>query len=133
VLEHEVLIVLNGKFILLLYETIVLAQLELELIDEDLDLLLGYLHAFLALVTLLKQLLKELLGLELDDGSDLEECLACLDGSVVGGESNYTFERDAVGEEVEVDLVAKAGDMNDGSVVEVRIDLEVIIHLIQIT
>jgi hypothetical protein len=133
VLEHEVLIVLNGKFILLLYETIVLAQLELELIDEDLDLLLGYLHAFLALVTLLKQLLKELLGLELDDGSDLEECLACLGGPVVSGEGDDAFEGDAVGVEVEVGLVAKAGDMNDGPAVQVRIELKVIIHLIQIT
>jgi hypothetical protein len=61
VLQHEVLVVLDRELALLLHQVVVLAQLELELVDEHLDLLLGNPDPLLPLVTLLQQLLQKLL------------------------------------------------------------------------
>lgn len=60
-LQHEVLVVLDRELALLLHQVVVLAQLELELVDEHLDLLLGNPDPLLPLVTLLQQLLQKLL------------------------------------------------------------------------
>lgn len=106
---------------MLLHQIIILAQLKFKLIDEDLNLLLGHLHAFLRLIPFFQQLLEELLGLELDDGCDFKEGHAGLGGSIAGGEGDDVFEGDAVGVEVEVGLVSEAGDVDYGAEVEMRV------------
>ena len=84
-LQHEVLVVLDGEFILLLHQIIILAQLKFKLVDEDLNLLLRHLHALLRLVPFFEQPLQELFGLEFDDGRDFEEGHAGFGGAVAGG------------------------------------------------
>jgi hypothetical protein len=73
-----------------------------------------------------------LLGLKFDDGSDLEQGHAGLCGSVAGGQRNDVLEGNAVGVEIEVGLISKAGDMDDGSVMKVCIELKIVVHSIQI-
>lgn len=43
-LQHEVIVVLDGELVLLAYQVVVFTQLELELVDEDLCLLLRDLY-----------------------------------------------------------------------------------------
>ena len=72
-LQHEILVVLDWEFALLLHQIIVLTELELELVDEHLYLLFRHSNAFLPFVALLQQLLQKLFRLKLDDRSNLEE------------------------------------------------------------
>jgi hypothetical protein len=84
VLQHEIFIVFNGKFVLLFDQIVVLAKLKLKLIDEYLDLLLRYLHSLLRLVSLLQQLFQKVLRLEFYYWRYFEQSHACL-GRTIGG------------------------------------------------
>lgn len=67
--------------------------------------------------------------MELDDWCDFEECHAGLGWAITGGECYDVFKGDAIGVEIEVGLVSKAGDVDYCAEVEMGVELEVIVHL----
>jgi hypothetical protein len=130
VLQHEVFVVLDGELLLLVHQTIVLAQLELELVNEYLDLLLGSLDALLlGFVPLLQQPLQKLLRLELDYRRNFEQGHTGFSWPVVGREGNDRLEGDTVGVEIEVVLLTETGDVHRRTEMQVRVQGEGVVHL----
>lgn len=112
-LQHEIFVVLDGEFVLLVDQIVILPQLELELVDEDFDLLLGNFDSLLRFVALLQQLLQKLFRLEFYDGGYLKEGHAGLSRTVVGCQCDDGPKRNAVGVEIEVVFLAETGDVHN--------------------
>lgn len=130
-LQHKWLIVLYWEPVLLLWVWGVLFKLKLELVDEHLCLFLitcwlglGYLR----LVALLYYRLQELLWLELNHWLYPKQSLADLCRWVVGTVRENISIRDAISEEIEVGPIDKVTDMNNGSKVEMSVQLEDLVH-----
>ena len=120
-LQHEILVVFNWKFVLLLHQVVVLPQLELKLVYEHFDLLLWYLDSLLCLVTFFQQFLQKLLWLEFYAGGDFEKGHAGFGGAFVGSKCDYIFEWYSIGVHIKICLVPEAGDMNDGAEVKMGV------------
>ncbi len=103
-------------------------EFELELVDEHFGFLLVCLWRGRGLKLLFYDALEELLRLELDNGLYPEQRLADIRRLIVRAIGQHVPIRDAIAKKVEVSSVSEVADVHSGPKVQMRVQLEYLVH-----
>ena len=114
-LQHEVLIVLDGEAVLLVGVGGVLLQLELKLVNEHLGLFLVGFWRGGGLEPLLDNALEELLGLELDNRLDPKQRFANIGRLIIRAVRQHIPIRDSITKKIVVSPLSEVTNMNSGT------------------